>query len=247
MGESEQLAAAGLEVSSARISSLKILVGALAIVPLRFSVFAGAVAIPFVLCLCFDSIWLMQSAVDLYHRLLWLMLPLTQLIDLILYTIVAVAIHRVVLLGPSSVRRYRLEWAAHTTRFLTFAILLASAGYAAALVIFRVFEGAFLKAFASFVVIYVLARLLLVFPAAAVGRPISFMDSWKLTRHRKLLMVLIAIVYPTVIELPMALIPDSSTVYYLVRSVLAMVTLIVTVILLSFAYQQIGKEHADAV
>lgn len=233
-------------MSSARISSLKILVGALASVPLRFSAFAGAVAIPFALCLCFDSIWLLQPPLDLYYRRLWLMLPLTQLINLILYTLVAVAVHRVVLLGPSSVPRYRLEWRAHTTRFLMFAILLVAAVYAVAVAIFQDEDFTLVKILVWLVVIVVLARLLLVFPAAAVGRRMSLTDSWRLTRHRKLLMVLIFAVYPAVIELPLALIPDSSTVNYLVRSALGTVVLIVTVILLSFAYQQIVKEHADA-
>lgn len=232
----------------ARISALKILVGALAIVPLRFSAFAGAVAIPFVLHVGFTTIWFAQPALDFYYRWPWLMVPIVQLIKLTLYTLVAVAVHKVILLGPASVPRYRLEWGVHTTRFLVFAILFYAAGYALSFVGLRLGQGSALaavlvSALAWGVVIFVGARLLLVFPAAAVGRPISLKDSWRLTRHRKFLMLLIAIVYPAVIDVPLSWIPSSTLLGYTARSVVSMLTLIVTVILLSFAYQQIQKEN----
>jgi hypothetical protein len=155
----------------------------------------------------------------------------------------------VILLGSASVMPYRLEWGTYTTRFLIFAVLFTAATYGAVFAIDWIFSASvLLRALVSsvswVVLLLVWARLLLVFPATAVERPISLMDSWRLTRRRKLLMFLIAIVYPAVIEFPLSWIPDSSTFGFLLSSALGTLTLIVTVILLSFAYQQIEKEQA---
>jgi hypothetical protein len=235
----------------ARISALKILVGALAIVPLRFSAFAGAVAIPFVLFVCFHGLWFSQSVRNFYLGWPWLTVPFSLLIDLALYTLVAVAVHRIILLGPSAVARYRLEWGTHTTWFLLLVMLLFATTYAVTLTFAQLGRIGWLGAVVAWllvcgIAVFFVARLLLVFPAAAVGRPISFKESWRLTRHRKLLMILIVVVYPAIIEFPLSWIPTSSLLGYLVSSTLSMLALIVTVVLLSFAYQQIQKEDASA-
>ena len=242
------------ERPAARISSLKILIGALAIVPLRFRVFARALAVPFVLYLAFDSVWLIESAVDLYELFPWAMFTLTQLTELALYTIAAVTTHRIILLGPSSVPRYGIEWTRDTTRFFAWALVFTSVAYAIVWILSRGFitdrvpDESFLLASVPSVVIcvllFTLARLLLVFPAAAVGQPITLRHSWQLTRQRKLLMFLIVVVYPILIALPARLISDTSTAGYLLSSIVSLLALVVTVILLSFAYQQIQKERA---
>ena len=240
----------------APISSLKIVVGAVAVIPFRFRVFARALAVPFVLYTAFDSVWLLQPALEFYDRFRWPMFALTQLLDLALYTITAVTTHRIVLLGASSVPRYGIEWARHTTRFFAFALSFTSAGYATAFILswgFRTSEPVALSFLPSmgltlgtWVLAFFLARLLLVFPAAAVGQPITLLRSWELTRQRQVLMFLIVIVYPILIGLPTYVISDSSTAGYLLRSVIELPALVVTVILLSFAYQQIQKERLGA-
>ena len=236
----------------ARVTAFKILVGALLIVPLRFPVFARALAIPFTLYVILDSVWLFQPALDFYQRFRWLMFPLWQLTELALYTVSAVVIHRIVLLGAASVPRYGVGWTRHTTIFFTFLLVLTSLSYAVAVAVSRSFEGAggFLLLIA-FILVWLgwafgIARLLLVFPAAAVGEPITLTDSWNLTHDRKALMCLVAIVYPIFVDLPTRLIPESSTIGYLMRSLSSLLALTITVILLSFAYQQILKERASS-
>ena len=103
---------------AARVTAFKILVGALLIVPLQFAAFARALAIPFTLYVILDSVWLLPQALDFYERFRWLMFPLWQLTDLALYTVSAVVIHRIILLGAPSVSRYGIAWTRHTTLFL---------------------------------------------------------------------------------------------------------------------------------
>ena len=181
----------------------------------------------------------------------WVLLALTQLIDLVLYTITAVTTHRIILLGASSVPRYGIQWTRHTTRFFTLALFLTAASYATALILSSSTNWLFddlllfttIVSLGMLVLAFVIARLLLVFPAAAVGQPITLLHSWELTRRRKLLMFLITIVFPALIGVPAAVISDSSTAGYFLRSIISLPALVIIVILLSFAYQEIRKEH----
>ena len=128
--------------------------------------------------------------------------------------------------------------------------MLTCLSYAAAFAISRGLDGGAQMLMAFILVwlgwIFGIARLLLIFPAAAVGEPITLHDSWNLTRDRKALMCMVAIVYPTLVELPTQLIPDSSTIGYLLRTLTSFLALTITVIFLSFAYQQILKERASS-
>jgi len=56
-------------------------------------------------------------------------------------------------------------------------------------------------------------------------------------------MFLITIVFPALIGVPAAVISDSSTAGYFLRSIISLPALVIIVILLSFAYQEIRKEH----
>ncbi|USH03646.1 hypothetical protein K6Q96_06530 [Grimontia kaedaensis] len=171
----------------------------------------------------------------------------------VLNTIIAVNVHRLVLMGPNSVPTFgrftigKIEiwfWLHYIS--LGIPVLLGS------------FLFAWIGPLLSLLVIVAMVvgcRVSLVFPAIAMGKGVSFPYAWKQTAQKTLFMILVvavapivfAIIFVPVMALVVFIAPDSSPVYSMVSTniVIAYVT-ILAVIALSFAYQDLtGDDHSN--
>lgn len=146
--------------------------------------------------------------------------------EVVITTIIAVVVHRIILLGPNSVSKWGIVvWTKRETRFLSrfigaYAIFGAMLFFLYVVKIGTLHIGLIVAVIVGY---YLLSRWSLVFPGTAVDRPLTFAESWELTGHHKLLISLVAFVLPiTFIALSMALfIPVFMYVYNgLFRSVI---------------------------
>jgi len=83
-----------------------------------------------------------------------------------------------------------------------------------------------------------------VFPTIAIDRPISFTDSWQLTRRHQVLMIFVVIVFPFALMTPvylLRLLPYS----FVLTSFFSTLTTVFTVTALSVAYKYITQTPAD--
>lgn len=156
--------------------------------------------------------------------------------SLIIQVLVAVNLHRIVLLGPDSVPALGIggwghrEWWYLARVFGLFFIvmpllLLAVIPYIGPLL-------------ALGGIILVAGRLGLVFPALAIDRPLTFTASWHLTARHPGLMVLAVIVIPALLTALLTLIPHIPVI----STVLSLLMVAIQIALLSMVYQLIMDE-----
>lgn len=169
-----------------------------------------------------------------------LMVMLT-IIPLFIYTVLAITTHRIILLGPASVS----EWGVYVPRKRELYFVLYSIGFGLMMIPFG-----FLAVIptigwimAVMAIIYMMARLSLVFPAIATDLGWSFSDSWKATKNHQILMMIVVAIFPFVISIPENLL---SHVPYtgLFVNLLSGLTMVFVVAALSVAFQVI-TENAD--
>ncbi|WP_325892406.1 hypothetical protein [Grimontia sp. NTOU-MAR1] len=168
----------------------------------------------------------------------------------VLNTIIAVNVHRVVLIGPHSVPAFgRFTFGKIEIWFWLHYIVL---GLPYLLSYYLMDRASMLLITLAVVALVVGCRVSLVFPAIAMGKGVSFLYAWEKSAQKTWLMILVVALAPFifgVIFIPvMALIvfiaPESSPIYLLIGTniVIAYVT-VLAVIALSFAYQDlIGDE-----
>lgn len=161
------------------------------------------------------------------------------LITFIIQVLVAITVHRIVLLGPGSVLRWgTLGWGRRELRYALHAVgLLLIIIPVAALAVIPVIGGLLAVA----VVTWVVARLGLVFPAIAIDQEFSFKDSWRITANHQLLVLLVMFVNTVVLALLPALLPR----VFLVSSVISLTMVVLQIGLLSMVYQLIVNESNE--
>ena len=161
--------------------------------------------------------------------------------SLFIYTILAITTHRIILLGPKSVP----EWGMYFPQKRELNFIL----YSIALVLCMIpFGFLFLVpnigwAIAIIGIVYISARLSLVFPAIATDQSWSFSDSWKATQSHQVLMMIVVAIFPFVISVPEYLLSELPYVEVLV-SLLSAFTMVFVVAALSVAFQVI-TENSD--
>lgn len=158
------------------------------------------------------------------------------LVTFIIQVLVAITVHRIVLLGPGSVPRWGTAgWGRRELRYALHAIgLLLIIIPVAALAVIPVIGG--LLAIAA--VTWVVARLGLVFPAIATDQEFSYKDSWQLTANHQPLVLLVMVVNTVVLALLPALLPR----IFPISSLLSLVMVVLQIGLLSMVYQFIVNE-----
>lgn len=132
----------------------------------------------------------------------WLFWVLT-LLSLLVNVVFAVITHRLFLLGEEEASSKALmPWGKRETYFL-FCLLALMVG---AVLIFGVMGIATMALSASYasivgvpIVLYLFARVSLVFPAAAVDEGLTFTDSWRITENHQILVLAIVIGIPVLI------------------------------------------------
>ena len=155
----------------------------------------------------------------------------------VIQVLVAITVHRIMLLGPGSVSRWgTISWGRRELRYALHAMglllmIIPVAALAAVPVV------GLLLAVAT--VTWLVARLGLVFPAIAIDRPFSFKDSWQLTANHQPLVLLVMVVNTVVLAIMPALLPH----VFLLSSVISLTMVVLQIGLLSMIYQWIVDQN----
>lgn len=126
---------------------------------------------------------------------------------IMVHTVFAIAIHRVILLGPESISRGGIYvWTERETRF---AVRLAALIILVVIIFFSPLALGFLALpFLFFVLALAAPRLALVFPAIATGKTLEFNTAWDLSKDYWLTLFLIGIFIPILILLPNSILQE---------------------------------------
>ena len=163
-----------------------------------------------------------------------------KVIDSLTYTVFAITIHRIVLLGEGSVpewglRKISMREMSFFIRSIGIGLLLIAPG----LLIFVPYLG-WILALVS--IAYLLGRLSLVFPALATGQEWTFKDSWTATKEHQFMMAVVAAVIPLIVALPviaLAFIPNTEVF----SVILSLLTTIFGIVALSLAFKLVQDEN----
>ena len=182
-------------MSNTKPDIIKIIIGASVIIYIRRVALSKALLIPFLMFLAMDV--LIFKDIPLFLSLL-LLVP-----NIAIYTILAICTHRIVLLGADSVPIWGLRrWTKRETYFAYHLIKLMLLGFVFAPVMFFWPLGSILG---SPILFYLIARLVLVFPASAIDQGLTFRMSWRLSKNHQSLMILITIFAPIFFGIPIYL------------------------------------------
>ncbi|PHS13552.1 MAG: hypothetical protein COA86_17020 [Kangiella sp.] len=165
---------------------------------------------------------------------------LSSIMSVLLYTFVAITTHRVILLGPNHIAKWGIyipTW--REAYFVLYSIGLALLIALMSLISFLPIIGGVLT---IVFIIYIMARLSLVFPAIATDHKWSFSDSWNATQDHQLLMVLVVGIFPFFLTIPgivLSYIPYANWLNTLV----SLFTTVFVVAVLSVAFKEITQEE----
>ncbi len=167
------------------------------------------------------------------------LMVLLSLLYLVVYAVIAVITHRVILLGPESVA----EWGLSLPQKREFYFILYSIGLGLCMIpvgLFAMIIPVVGVVVSVLVMLYLIARLSLVFPAIATDQDWSFSDSWKATKKHQPLMIVVIVVVPLVVAIPEQLL---SLIPYLgfLAVLLSVFTMVYIVAALSVAFQIITE------
>jgi len=198
---------------------------------------------PFAKALLFPiSILVVFGAIPIQEHGSALMVLLT-ILPLFIYTILAITTHRIILLGPESVS----EWGVYVPRKREFYFVLYSIGFGLLMIPFGFFALiptiGWIIAVAA--IIYMMARLSLVFPAIATDQGWSFSDSWKATKNHQILMMVVVAIFPFVISIPEQLLSHVPYAGVFVN-LLSALTMVFVVAALSVAFQVITESEGES-
>jgi len=171
---------------------------------------------------------------------------LITLTEWFIYTMLAVTIHRIILLGPESVSNWGLNIPG--TRELNFfyhSFLIGVLIIPAAITAFIPNIGIFI---AAFLMAYIISRLSLVFPSIATDKPVSISESWSATSNHQILMIIVVVIFPVIFSLPeliISIILNGSLALILVN-IVSLITLIFIVAALSECYKLEEKPFIES-
>ena len=207
--------------------SIKALAGGVGYVIYYLGVFVKTLCVPFVFLILLSSVALRQDisaeALGLVRFLQWI--PLT---------LIAITTHRIILEGPYTVPTWGINrFGIQELKFFAYQFVVAFAALPAIIFSTIPVVGILL----TFVAIaYIIARLSLVFPAIAIGKPFGLKDSWRATQDHQLMMLVVVVVFPVflgVIDTLVAMLPGMMWA----SIVISTVTTVFIVSSLSVAYK----------
>ncbi|HXI04559.1 MAG TPA: hypothetical protein VNI57_15400, partial [Candidatus Saccharimonadales bacterium] len=206
------------------------------------------------------ALTLFELLVDFRPESILLGLAVTP-VDLIVTTVYLVSCHRIVLLGDAAIpNRWGVYFTERELRFLLWSLLLGviMAGILLVALAILFFVAFTLPGFAAYqyraigvavgaafaVILYVDARLSLVFPVTAVGRDASLRESWRLTsgngwRLASILGIAAAPVFAIVAYLMLGVTPPGGFVTKLLLIFLSSMLSSIGVTALSLAYEEL--------
>lgn len=196
--------------------------------------FAKALLVPIAILVILGAIPIQEPGSTL--------MVLLTILPLFIYTLLAITTHRIILLGPESVP----EWGVYIPRKREFHFVLYSIGMGLCMIPFG-----FLAliptvgwVIAVIAIIYMMARLSLVFPAIATDQSWSFPDSWKATRNHQALMLIVVAIFPFAISIPEQLLRHLPYMGLLVN-LLSAFTMVFVVAALSVAFKIITENGGE--
>lgn len=158
---------------------------------------AKALLVPFLLLFALDAILLAKPP----QAITWAL----EIPKLAVITLYAIMTHRIVLMGTDSVGEWGLRhWTSRETAFVGRLSLISVSYVTVYLAILM--KNNIVTALCIFLVIYLDARLSLVFPACAIDQRITFKTSWQLTKNHQALMALIVVLVPILFAVPVIII-----------------------------------------
>lgn len=161
---------------------------------------------------------------------------------LIVQTMFAITTHRVILLGPNQIPRWgMLTW---TRREMLFAMNMIRLGLMTVPLILLVYIPIIGLALTVMLMIWVLSRLSLIFPAIAIDHTMSLKTSWQLTRQYQLMMVFVVVVLPAILAFPIYFLKQLPYSFFL-TSPFSTFTTVFTVTALSVAYKIIQRDTME--
>jgi len=122
---------------------------------------------------------------------------LIKVISALLYTLVAITTHRLILLGPNFIAKwgiYKPTW--REAYFIFYSICLGLLMIPVSFVSTIPIIGGVAT---LFLVVYLMGRFSLVFPAIATDKKWSFRDSWNATQEHQLIMAIVAGLFPVIV------------------------------------------------
>lgn len=163
-------------------------------------------------------------------------------IETALQTIIAIITHRIILLGNNSVSEWGIKsWSKRETTFFTHYSILIAISYSGVYTLPTIGFNSFGIFAALLAWLWVWSRLSLVFPAIAVEQPLSFRDSWNITKHYQLLMLFLVLILPILLAIPVMilnLLPLSALTVPIASSL----NLVIAITTLSIAYHAIKHD-----
>lgn len=165
------------------------------------------------------------------------------------YTLFAITIHRIILLGSSSVAPWGvLQWSKREMSFLVYLIALIAICIIPATLFGLIAQSTnidygafmfFIGIAVTIVLAWLVGRLSLVFPAIAVEDEASFSRSWQLTSQYQFIMSLVVVIFPIVIGIPSSLVAALPAGGIFISIFLNMLAAVFTISALSIAYKKI--------
>jgi len=194
-----------------------------------------ALLLPFIAFLIIGFIYEFEINKFLYYFLFFL--------SFLIQTIFAITTHRIILLGKESVPEWGLRsWSKRETFFFIHVLILTGGMYILLLApIFSGFIPIVVMPISFIFIIWLWARLSLVFPGIAIDKGVTFKLSWALTKKYQLLMFLVVIAFPVLLAIPSVLlsfIPYTSVL----TNIMSTFVIVFEVAALSVAYQIITLE-----
>ncbi|MGV7222642.1 MAG: hypothetical protein ACQ9MH_14080 [Nitrospinales bacterium] len=185
----------------------------------------------------------------------WLGIIVELIINYFIISLVAIPVHRVILLGPDSVSEWGFNiW---SKKELMYAGVLIVMGIIPAVISFPL---AFLVPkisteinimITSFCIIlifsfWIIGRLTLVLPAIAIGDKTSFKDAWDLTKKDHVSMLFVVLFFPALIIAPYYFLSLDSPLYDSIGFILYFFVEVFAIASLSIAYKMFVDEKSQS-
>jgi hypothetical protein len=243
---------------AARLDVGKVVVGAFVVPWWNRKAFARALAVPLAATAAL-SLASQYFSRDVPTFATWLLVALS----VVVFCLFAVICHRLVLLDPTSeARSMTPRWSYRETRFFLLMIAVWFIGVAVLLIVSTVLMNVpdtwlnslpgpgRRRSWISFVavlpVLYVVARLSLIFPATAVDRRVNLLWSWRLTQNNGWRLFLVVAVLPWAVSQAVDLFhrSDATALETLALALIGSATFAVEVAALSLSYRELTKDEA---
>ena len=161
----------------------------------------------------------------------------------VLYAMVAISVHRTILKGPGAVPSWGVYWPKfRELLFVLYSIGLCIIVLPVGLLMFLPYVGPILAFIGVF---YVVGRLSLVFPGIAIDKYWTFKDSWRATRGRGILMMVVVCILPIIVKM-MEYIIAHELALQSIASLLTVLTFILTVAWLSVGFKVLTDREYES-